>query len=135
MFSIQIEIDDSWLSPVYDHVHHGRMLSMFEQARLGLVEAIGFPNDDLLRQGKFIVVTRADVAYKREVKRGKVVVTCEVVEIDGRTVRMQQKIINERGKVAVEAVISLMFMDGETRLGVLPPEDFATALLARLPGR
>jgi acyl-CoA thioesterase FadM len=132
MFSLEIEVDDSWLSSVYDHVHHGRMLSMFEQARLGLVEAIGFPNDELLRQGKFIVVTRAEVAYKREVKRGRVSVTCDGVKMDGRTFRIRPRIINHRGKVAVEAEVSLMFMDGATRLGVLPPEDFAAALTAKL---
>ncbi len=107
---------------------------MFEQARLALVQAIGFPNDELMRQGKILVITGAQVAYKREVKRGSVEVTCDSVTLDDRTIRIRQRIINERQKVAVEAELSLMFMDRDTRRGTLPPPDFAAALSARLPG-
>ena len=128
MFSIQIKVDDSWITPVYEHVHHGRMLSMFEDARLALVDAIGFPNDQLIREGKVLVITKADVAYKREVKRGTVQVTCDSVDIEDRTITLTQRIINDRQKVAVEAQMSLMFMDSETRRGMLPPSDFSRAL-------
>jgi len=133
MFAIRVEIDDTWVAPVYDHVHHGKMLSLFERSREGLVAEVGFPNEELLAQGKVIVVTHVSAAYKREVRRGMVEVTCDSFEIDGRTFRLGQRIINDRQKVAVEGVVSLMFMDGAARRGVLPPEDFVQALQQRLP--
>lgn len=133
MFSLSILVDDEWISPVYDHVHHGKMLSMFELARLGLVETIGFPNDELIRQGKLLVVTGVSVSYKREVKRGRVAVSCDSVRIEGRTIRIAQRIINERAKVAVEAQVSLMFMDPVARRGMDIPDEFAKALVQRLP--
>ena len=129
-FYIEVELNDEWIAPVYDHVHHGRALSLLEQARGAILDRIGFPNDELMRQGKVIVVTRVDVAYRRELKRGRVQVTCEDAAVEGRTMRMRQRIINERGKSAVEGVVELMFMDHETKRGMNPPEDFLAALLS-----
>ncbi len=133
MFSTSILVDDEWISPVYDHVHHGRILSLFELARLGWVESIGFPNDELMEQGKLLVVTGVSVSYKREVKRGTISVTCDRVRIDGKTMRIAQRIVNERNKVAVEAEVSLMFMDPDARRGAEIPDDFRRALVRSLP--
>jgi acyl-CoA thioesterase FadM len=57
-------------------------------------------------------------------------VTCEDLEVDGKTLIIGQKILNERGKVAVEARIESVFMDMDTRRGMLPPEGFVEAFLA-----
>jgi len=133
MFSLSILVDDEWISPVYDHVHHGKILSLLELARLGLVQSIGFPNDELIRQGKLLVVTGVTASYKREVKRGSISVTCDSAAIDGRTIRIGQRIVNERNKVAVEAQISLVFMDPVARRGADIPDDFKLALLRSLP--
>jgi acyl-CoA thioesterase FadM len=38
--------------------------------------------------------------------------------------------VNERGKVAVEARIESVFMDMNTRRGIVPPEGFVEAFLA-----
>jgi thioesterase-3 len=133
MFSISVFVNDEWISPVYDHVHHGKMLSLFELARLGFVESIGFPNDQLIAQGKLLVVTGVTVSYKREVKRGSISVTCDRVSVDARTIRIAQRIVNERNKVAVEAQVSLMFMDPVARRGIDVPGDFRDALEVSLP--
>jgi YbgC/YbaW family acyl-CoA thioester hydrolase len=130
MVSITINIDDSWVEPIYEHVHHGKCLSLFEQARCALLDHIGFPNDALLEDGKVLVITSVQAAYKREVKRGKVTVTCDRVDLNGRALVIHQRILNERGKVAVEAVVESVFMDNSTRRGMTPPEDFLTAFLA-----
>lgn len=129
MFSIKVVIDDGWIAPVYEHVHHGTCLSLLEQSRAAFVAAIGFPNEELLRQGKVIVVTRVDMSYKREVKRGEVLATCDSVACEGRTIRIHQRVINNRGKAAIEGVVELMFMDIETRRGMDIPADFLQALL------
>jgi acyl-CoA thioesterase FadM len=130
MFSITIPIDDEWIAPVYDHVHHGRCLSLLEQARAAFIEKLGFPNEQLLQQGKVIVVTRVDMMYKREVKRGEVQATCDGVEFEDRVLRIRQRLVNNRGKTAVEGVVELMFMDMTTRRGMDVPEDFRQVLLA-----
>ena len=130
MFSIKIELDDEWVAPVYDHVHHGRCFYLLEQARVAYMDRIGFPNDVLLSRGQAAVITAVAAEYKREVKRGLVTVTCDDLALDGKTLIIGQKILNERGKVAVEARIESVFMDMNTRRGILPPEGFIDAFLA-----
>lgn len=129
MFSIELDIDDSWVTPVYDHVHHGRCFYAFEQARVALLEHIGFPNQELLDQGKVLVITAVSAQYKREVKQGRVTVTCERPSLEGRTIVLHQRLLNQRGKVAVEARIESAFMDMTTRRGMAPPEDFVRGFL------
>ncbi len=129
MIAISIEIDDDWITPVYDHVHHGRCFSLFEEARLELLRVIGFPNEQLLREGKVLVITKVAAEYKREVKRGSVQVTCDSVELRDRSLVIHQRILNRLGKVAVQASVESMFMSMETRRGMQPPDDFLAAFL------
>lgn len=131
MFSIDFQVDPSWIAAEYDHVHHGRILSLFEQARADFVASIGFPNDELMRAGKVLVIVGVDAVYKREVKLGTVKVTCDSVEVVDRVIKIRQRILNERDKVAVEGTFSLMFMDATTRRGMKLPEDFERALVGK----
>jgi acyl-CoA thioesterase FadM len=127
IFSIEVELDDSWIEPRYEHVHHGRCFSLLEQARLALLERIGFPNERLLDQGWALVITQVQAAYKREIRKGRIVVSCEEPLVEGRTLRLRQRVWNERGKVAVEARVDSMFMDTRLRRGVDAPEPFRDA--------
>jgi YbgC/YbaW family acyl-CoA thioester hydrolase len=131
MFSIDFQVDSSWIAAEYDHVHHGRILSLFEQARADFVASIGFPNDELMRAGKVLVIVGVDAVYKREVKLGTIKVTCDSVEVVDRVIKIRQRILNERDKVAVEGTFSLMFMDATTRRGMKFPEDFERALVGK----
>ena len=130
MFSIEKIIEGDWVTPVYDHVHHGRCFYLFEESRVALLDHIGCPYDKLLAQGQAIVIARVEADYKREVKAGKVTVTCEEPAIEGRNLILKQKILNERGKVAVEARIEMVFMDLQARRGMYPPDAFKEAFLA-----
>ena len=129
MFSITVEIGDDLVAPIYNHVHHGKCFFLLERARVGLLEAIGFPNEQLLREGKVLVITQVNVAYRREVKAGVVTVTCDSVRYEDRVIRIHQRIINSRGKTAVEGEVSSMFMDMNSRRGMDAPQDFLAALL------
>lgn len=127
MLSITVELDDTWVEPLYEHVHHGRCLSLFEMARCELLREIGFPNEQLLAEGKALVITKLNATYKREVKRGRVTVTCDRAEVLGRVLIIYQTLLNERGKLAVELVIESVFMDTETRRAMELPADFLQA--------
>jgi YbgC/YbaW family acyl-CoA thioester hydrolase len=127
MFSITVEIDDSWLAPIYNHVHHGACFSLLEQARVALISEMGFSYESLLAEGKALVITGVQAQYKREVLKGPVTVTCDEGEIRGRTLVLRQRIINSKGKDAVTAVIESVFMDIANRRGMEPPEEFAAA--------
>jgi acyl-CoA thioesterase FadM len=78
-----------------------------------------------------LVIVGVDAVYKREVKLGTVKVTCDSVEVVDRVIKIRQRILNERDKVAVEGTFSLMFMDATTRRGMKLPEDFERALVGK----
>jgi acyl-CoA thioesterase FadM len=69
------------------------------------------------------------MSYKREVKSGEVSATCDRVECEGRTIRIHQRVVNSRGKTAIEGAVELMFMDAATRRAMDIPPDFLQALL------
>jgi acyl-CoA thioesterase FadM len=133
VFSIKIDIDQAWIATEFAHVHHGRMLSIFELSREALLDSIGFPNSEYMRRGQIIVITQISVRYKREVKLGVVEVSCEGLKVDGRVMVLKQAIKNDRGKVLAEGEFSLMFMDAVTRRGFEPPADLIAAMRERLP--
>ena len=129
MFSIPIEIDDTWITPIYNHVHHGTCFSLFEQARVALIREMGFSYESLLAEGKALVITSVQCQYKREVLKGGVTVTCDQGEIRGRNLILRQRIINSKGKEAVLAVVDSVFMDIQTRRGMEPPPEFSAAFV------
>ena len=133
MFSIELLVGEDLVHHSYDHVHHARILDLLEQARGALLASIGFPNEQLMAQGKVIVVTRIDVSYRREVKAGPITVTCEDPHYTNRTISVTQRILNNAGKLAVEGHVDMMFMDMVARRGREAPEDFLAALVASTP--
>lgn len=128
MFSIEIETPAEWVEPVYDHVHHSRCFYLFERARGALLDALGLPYEGYLKCGLGAVVGSVQATYKRELKGGLLTVTCDRVEQQGRSVIFHQRVLNPKGKVAIEARIELVFMDFAARRGVNPPAELMVAL-------
>ena len=128
MFSLEIETPTEWVEPVYDHVHHSRCFYLFERAREALLDKLGLPCKDYLKCGLGAVVGSVQATYKRELKGGLLSVTCDSIEIEGRSVFFNQRVLNSKGKVAIEARIELIFMDFAARRGVNPPTDLVAAI-------
>lgn len=120
-FSIEIKIPPADLEPLYDHVHHAQSLRYMEAARLAFLSHIGAPNEALIEEGIFPVITRIDVEYLRELKGDSVTVTCEEVMTKGKALYMKQRIINSKEKTCVEALVVSMFLSGETKRAVSIP--------------
>ena len=129
VFTHALEVTSEDVEPLYNHVHHAQALRFMELTRLAYLEAIGIPNDSLIARKLFIVIAEISVVYKRELFQGPIVVTCESPRIEGKAMFIHQRIVNERGKVCVEATYDLRFLSGETRRSVPPPADFAPRFL------
>jgi len=123
-FAIPITIDDSVIVSRYDHVHHATILTLLEEARVELLRAIGTPNDAMLDEGLALVIARIDIKYLREVRRGEIQATCLNGRIEGRFITVHQRILNDRGKTAVEAKVDSIFMSTESRRALDIPEGF-----------
>ncbi len=130
MFTIERTILADEIEPVYNHVHHAKAVCFLEEARLKFLEFIGFPNEVLIEKNLYLVLTRIEVDYKRELFEEEVTVTCELPKIDRRRMSVEQKIVKGSGKVAVEAHVEFMCLDRTRGRGVEPPSDLREAFLA-----
>ena len=131
MYQMQYEVKESDIQPVYCHVNHARIVTFMETARLGMLESIGFPNDRLIEMGFASVIVRLEIDYKRAVKQGPVTFTCEDMRVEGKTLLLRQRIINDRGKDAVVAEAQLKFLSPTLKRAVPPPPEFCEALKGR----
>ncbi len=118
-------VDENDISPDYRHVHHARTLLFLERARCQFLDEINCSNASLIKQGVFSVVTRIEIEYRREVVAGEIRVTCENLEVRGRSLFVTQRVYNHRGKEAIYAVLELKFMDGQTRRAGEVPQRIA----------
>ncbi len=124
MFAIETEIEDDLIDDLYNHVHHGRCFYLLERGRLALMEVIGQPNDMWLKRGIALVITNVNVQYKRELKRGPITITCDTGRVEGKRIVVEQRILNSRGKIAVQGSIESAFMSIQDRRGIDVPEEF-----------
>ena len=132
VFELPYTIGADEIEAEYHHVHHAQSLRLLERARLAFMEAIECPNEAFIKEDLFLVITSIEIQYKRELFEGDVVVTCEAPRIVGKKVIVDQRIINPKGKTAIEAVVTSMFMNGSLRRAVLPPEKFQTAFCSEV---
>lgn len=121
MFATTIEISEALLEPGYRHVNHCDALRLLEQARLQWLETRGVANGGLIAQGLFLVVTEVRARYLRELFAGPVQVTCGAALASGKRFHVDQQILNEKGKVAVDATIEFAVMDGGSKRAISVP--------------
>ena len=93
-----------------------------------LLERIGHSSASLIEQDLYPVVTRIEVEYRREIKGGPITVSCESGEVSGKRMYIKQRILNERGKPAVEAFIECAFLQGASKRAVPVPVAVRVAL-------
>ena len=93
----------------YNHVHHAQIVSIFEKGRLALLEHIKCPQDGLVSEGYFLVVSRIEVQFLREIILGEYLVTCEDIRTEGKRLDLKQRIVSQaRGKDMARADVTLM---------------------------
>lgn len=124
MFSMQHLVARSQLHGGYVHLHHCDIIRLLELARLEMLREKGLDNDELVKQGFLIVLTDIQVSFEREVREGMFTITCGDFVSLRRKLSLEQQIVNDQGRVCVSALVTLMFMSGETRRAIRPPELF-----------
>jgi YbgC/YbaW family acyl-CoA thioester hydrolase len=117
----------------HHHVHHSDSLRFLEEARLAFLRHRGIDYEALLQARLFLVITDITVRYKREIRGEPIRISCENPLIDGKRIQLEQKIYRLNHKVAVEAIIGLMFLDANQGRSVAAPGDFAGRFCAGIP--
>lgn len=128
LFELNLEIKEVDLQAPYMHIHHADSLKLLEKARLDYIASIGFSSKSFFEKNLFLVISDIEITYKREIKAGKIRVTCDDVVIDEKKITILQSIYNERGKHAISAKVTTKIMDGKTKRAVFPKEDFIKAI-------
>lgn len=128
MFTLDVDVTEQDIEPLYNHVHHANALKFLEKARLEFLTAIGCPNDQFIAQGLYLVISHISINYLREIKSGRITVSCSEVYCKKKKIQINQEVINERGKLAIRAVVESQFLSAELGRAILPPETFLKAL-------
>ncbi len=93
------QIPASLVEESYQHVHHADSLKLLELCRLKYMESISYPNERLISEGLFLVVSSLEAAYKRELRDEEVAITCERPSVNGKALVLHQRILKARNRV------------------------------------
>jgi acyl-CoA thioesterase FadM len=123
-FETSYQIQEKEIDNVYKHAHHVFIVELLERCRLDFLRAIELPSEMLIAQDYYLVLTRIEISFLRELRAGMVLITCHNPRIKDKQIILEQKISNLRRKSAVEAKVELVFIRGSTRRATHPPKDF-----------
>ncbi len=113
----------------YGHVNHGVYLNWFETARIEVLDGLGFGLTELRDRGVHLIVTEANVRFRRPAVAGDLVtVECEIRELRRATSRWHQRVVRD-GEVLAEVDVRSGTVDAEGR-PTAAPGDLIAALRA-----
>jgi len=121
MFEYQITVRGYELDS-YGHVNHAVYLNYMEQARWEIIREAGLL-DQLIREGKKLVVIKADVRYINEIKLFDKVIIHTKVKKEAPYLVFYQKLFNQNGNTRVaRAVIKAILLDEQKKPLDIPDE-------------
>ena len=118
MFEYQITVRGYELDS-YGHVNHAVYLNYMEQARWEIIREAGLL-DQLIREGKKLVVIKVDVRYISEIKLFDKIIIQTKVKKEAPYLVFYQKLINQNGNTRVaRAVVKAILLDEQKKpLGI-----------------
>ncbi len=150
IFSCSAQIGMDLTNNAYQHVHHADALRVLEIGRTRWLEHMGYSLEKFLTEGLLLMVTKVEVSYLRELRVGDVTLGIDEFGFGrrdwpverasrGKEFWLSQWVelpasspadggCAERGKIAIEAFITQVFVSQATLRGVAPPADFVEAL-------
>lgn len=114
---------------VNGHVNNAKFIEYLEWGREEWYEHNQFPYDRLLAMGAATVTVNLNVNYRRECRQGETLTVATRPERLGRTsFSFYQEIRAADGTVAVDAVVTLVTIDPESRRPRVVPPELAKAI-------
>lgn len=111
------------------HLNQAVYLQYAEHARWELLRAAGLSQEKLLASGVGPVALEATVKFLRELRGGdQVRVSCRFVYGEGKTFRIEQRIVKDDGTVAAEITGVGGMLDLSTRRLIADPRAHLAAL-------
>ena len=132
MFEYQITVRGYELDS-YGHVNHAVYLNYMEQARWEIIREAGLL-DQLIREGKKLVVIKADVRYISEIKLFDKIIIHTKVKKEAPYLVFYQKLFNQNGSIRVaRAVIKAILLD-EQKKPLDIPDDMVNLIANKQEG-
>ena len=104
-------------------VYYANYLKFFEEARTEFLARRGILITDLIKEGRFFVVSRQEVDYKAPVVYGEEIeVRAEIIASSGVRINFAQQAIKPDGRIAVEAKTTLVYVDNNFKPAIMPKE-------------
>ncbi|WP_030613491.1 acyl-CoA thioesterase [Streptomyces sclerotialus] len=101
-FAVEITVR-GYETDAQGHLNSSVYMQYAEHARWSLLQAAGIRQSDLLDQGVGPVNLETTVRFRRELRAGdEVTVDCAFVWGEGKTYRIEQRIVRADGEVAAE---------------------------------
>jgi YbgC/YbaW family acyl-CoA thioester hydrolase len=117
----------------YGHVNHAVYLNYMEQARWEIIREAGLL-DQLIREGKKLVVIKVDVRYISEIKLFDKIVIHTKVKKEAPYLVFYQKLFNQNGNTRVaRAVIKAILLD-EQKKPLDIPDDMVNLIANKQEG-
>ncbi len=116
-----------------DHMGHMNVMwyvGKFDEATWNLFASIGITPSYIRNQGYGMVAVQQNIAYKKELRSGDIVVVrSQILEVRQKVIRFQHELINEEnGALAAVCELTGVHLDLQTRRSQpLPPEIAARA--------
>ncbi|RAP78611.1 acyl-CoA thioesterase [Paenibacillus montanisoli] len=109
---------------VNGHVNNAKYLEYLEWGREEWYEQAGLRYDMLLAMGVQTVTVNININYRKECKQGDKLTVTTTPERAGRSSYvLKQAIVNDRGELCADALVTSVAMDSSTRKSrELPPE-------------
>lgn len=111
----------------YNHVNHATYLTYCEEARIAVLDGIGWDMVTLERAGFRVVVVGIDVAFKRPAGPGDILTVTTTLARLGASESTWRQVISRDGEVLVEATVRAACTDLNGK-PVRTPEGFRAAL-------
>lgn len=127
-FNLPFLVPEGDLDASYRHISHWVSLRYLEHCRVEFLSACGCPVEKLIAIDAFPVVTSIEVRYLREIFKEEVILVCRSIFWQGRACKLNQAIIKQNGKAAVEALVELKFLSQLKKRSIEPPQLFVTAM-------
>jgi YbgC/YbaW family acyl-CoA thioester hydrolase len=118
---------------VNGHVNNAKYVEYLEWGREDWYETLGLHHATLLAVGVITVTVNLNVNYRREVKQGqRLWIKTWPVRLGNTSFVVGQEIVDESGGVAVDATVTTVTIDAETRKSRVVPQPLAAAFGANL---
>lgn len=114
---------------VVGHVNNAKYLEYLEWGREEWGEQAGFHYDTLVQMGIQTVTVNITINYRRECRQGDRLTIKTRPERVGRTSYVfKQEIINQRGELCADALVTSVAMNMATRKGMEVPDELRLVL-------